>query len=135
MNFHLQFNSLFPHTQFHVDRCPLSECIRESVFACPKNGILILIVYSDHLYTSVIYRWGILLAVCAIVFKFTPPPVLGTGNDTSPEWWPVTEGVSVVDLLLFFFSTVIQVNFNAYSMIAVLFNDMETYVQRFHQNN
>ena len=48
MNFHLQFNSLFPHAQFHVDRCPLSECIRENVFACPKNGILILIVYSDH---------------------------------------------------------------------------------------
>ena len=87
-----------------------------------------------HVYTSVtLYRWGILLAVCAIVgaptfvFKFTPPPVLGTGNDTSPEWWPVTEGVSVVDLLLFFFSTVIQVSFNAYSMIAVLFNDISVF--------
>ena len=33
MNFHLQFNSLFPHTEFHIDRCPLSECIRE--FFCP----------------------------------------------------------------------------------------------------
>ena len=63
-----------------------------------------------------LHRWGILLALCVVVgvptfvLKFTPAPKIETNNGTMRMWWPVTRGLSYVDLLLFIFSSVIQVS-------------------------
>jgi Cu+-exporting ATPase len=60
-------------------------------------------------------RWAVLLLLCVLVgvptfvLKFTPAPKHESNNGTIQEWWPVTRGLSVVDLLLFLFSTIIQV--------------------------
>ena len=69
---------------------------------------------SDVQCTCTKCRWGLLLVLCVIVgvptfvLKFTPAPLLETKNSTVQEW-SVTRGLSVVDLLLCFFSTIIQV--------------------------
>ena len=67
-----------------------------------------------------LHRWGVLLALCILVgvptfvLKFTPAPKIETNNGTMRMWWPVTQGLSYVDLLLFIFSSVIQVSSNEY---------------------
>ena len=67
------------------------------------------------MYVLYVYRWGVLLAICVIVgvptfvLKFTPAPKMEVKNETVHEWWPITQGLSVVDLLLLLFSSIIQV--------------------------
>ena len=67
------------------------------------------------MYVLYVYRWGVLLAICVIVgvptfvLKFTPAPKMEAKNETVHEWWPITQGLSVVDLLLLLFSSIIQV--------------------------
>ena len=69
------------------------------------------------LWLNMFYRWAVLLLLCVLVgvptfvLKFTPAPKHESNNGTIQEWWPVTRGLSVVDLLLFLFSTIIQVRF------------------------
>ena len=62
-----------------------------------------------------LYRWGVLLALCVVVgvptfaLKFTPAPKVETTNGTMRMWWPITRGLSFVDLSLFIFSSIVQV--------------------------
>ena len=51
----------------------------------------------------------VIVAVPTFVLKFTPAPTLETNNSTVHEWLPIIPGLSVVDLSLFIFSSVIQV--------------------------
>ena len=62
----------------------------------------------------------LLLALCVVlgvptfVLKFIPAPTIKTNNGTVQEWWPITHGLSVADLLLFVFSSIIQVSYHVY---------------------
>ena len=51
-----------------------------------------------------------IVGVPTFVLKFTPAPKIEVKNETVHEWWPITQGLSVVDLLLLVFSSIIQVS-------------------------
>jgi Cu+-exporting ATPase len=53
------------------------------------------------------------VAVPVFALKFTPAPQHQRNNSTIQEWWPVMQGLSVVDLLLFSLSSIIQVSCRA----------------------
>ena len=85
---------------------------------CTSNRCFHFIIFPLHKQICIYFmRWVLLLALCVViavptfVLKFTPAPTIKTNNGTVQEWWPITHGLSVADLLLFMFSSIIQVSY------------------------